>query len=60
MADKYTEKQLQIHDSNDSQAVKDDALYRLGTHLEVIPCGEDKLTNEQRETILNTARDKQS
>lgn len=58
MPDKYTEKQLHNYETAPNQAAKDDALYRLGTHLEVLEeCnGETNLTPEQRQTVLNAAR----
>jgi hypothetical protein len=56
MTDKYTEKQLQNYDRAASEAAKDDALYRLGTYLEVLPCdGNNKLTDEQRQTVIDAA-----
>jgi hypothetical protein len=57
MADKYTEKQLQFYEKATSEAAKDDALYRLGTHLEVLPPekNDSKLTPEQRGTVLDAA-----
>ncbi|MEA5574790.1 hypothetical protein [Calothrix sp. UHCC 0171] len=57
MSDQYTEKQLQNYENAKSEAAKDDALYRLGTHLEVLPCnGNAQLTPEQRDTVLDAAR----
>jgi hypothetical protein len=60
MTDKYTEKQVQHYDNAKSEAERDDVLYRLGTHLEVIPyqeCnGNVELTQEQRDTILDAAK----
>ncbi|NJL65349.1 MAG: hypothetical protein HC903_30690 [Methylacidiphilales bacterium] len=44
MTDKYTEKQLNHYDNAKSEAEKEDALYRLGTHLEIIPCNGDSKT----------------
>lgn len=57
MSDQYTERQLKNYEQAESQAAKDDALYRLGTHLEVIPCnGDNNLTPEQRQTVLDAAK----
>lgn len=57
MTDKYTEKQVQRYDNAKSEAEKDDVLYRLGTHLEVIPCnGNANLTQEQRDTVLDAVK----
>jgi hypothetical protein len=59
MSDKYAEKQLQHYENAKSEDAKDDALYRLGTHLEVLPCnGNANLTPEQRDTVLDTAKGK--
>jgi hypothetical protein len=56
MTDNYTEKQLKFYEQADSQEAKDNALYRIGTHLEVIPCnGNANLTPEQRFTVLDAA-----
>ena len=53
MKDKYVEKQVSHYNQATSQAAKDNALYRAGTHLEVIPCdGNANLTDEKREKIL--------
>ncbi len=58
MTDKYTEKQVQHYNNAKSEAEKDDVLYRLGTHLEVIPCnGNANLTQEQRDTVLDAAKE---
>jgi hypothetical protein len=57
MSDLYAQKQLQNYENAQSEAAKDDALYRLGTHLEVLECdGNNKLTPEQRDTVLDAAR----
>ncbi|PAX58371.1 hypothetical protein [Brunnivagina elsteri] len=57
MTDKYAEKQIQFYEKASSQEEKDDALYRLGTHLEVIPCnGNANLTPEQRDTVIDAAK----
>ena len=59
MPDNYTEKQLKHYETAKSEAAKDDALYRLGTHLEAIPCdGNANLTPEQRTTVLDAAKGK--
>jgi hypothetical protein len=58
MPDKYTEKQLEFYEKAESQSAKDNALYRIGTHLEiheeVLPCnGNASLTQEQRDAVLD-------
>jgi len=40
----------------DSEALKNDCLYRAGTQMEVIPCtGNANLTPEQQQTVLDAA-----
>jgi hypothetical protein len=57
MSDKYVERQLNFYESATSTEAENDALYRLGTHLEVIPCnGNADITSEQREIILDAAQ----
>ena len=57
MTDKYVEKQLEFYEKANSQEGKDNALYRLGTHLEVIPCDANaNLTPEKREIVLNAVK----
>ncbi|NJR19338.1 MAG: hypothetical protein HC785_29115 [Calothrix sp. CSU_2_0] len=58
MTDKYTEKQLNHYDNAKSEAEKEDALYRLGTHLEIIPCNGDSknIHPEMKDAILDAAK----
>jgi hypothetical protein len=59
MSDKYVERQLKFYETAKSKEAKDDALYRLGTHLELetVPCnGNANLTPDQRTTILDAAK----
>jgi hypothetical protein len=57
MPDKYVERQVNFYESASTREAENDALYRLGTHLEVIPCdGNANLTQEQREIILDAAK----
>jgi hypothetical protein len=57
MTDKYVEKQLEFYEKATSQEAKDDALYRLGTHLEVIPSdANSSLTPEKREIVLDAVK----
>lgn len=52
----YISKQIEIAESTDSEAIKNDALYRAGTQLEAIECdGDNNLSNEQQESILDAA-----
>lgn len=53
----YVEKYLQKAETTDSEAVKNDCLYRVGTQMEVIPCdGDINLSKEQQQAIVNTAK----
>lgn len=59
MPDKYVERQLKFYETASSEPAKDNALYRLGTYLEVesVPCnGNANLTDVQRTTILDAAK----
>lgn len=59
MSDKYVERQLKFYETASSQEAKDDALYRLGTHLELesVPCnGDANLTDVQRTIILDAVK----
>lgn len=57
MSDKYVEKQLKFYEAAKSEEAQDNALYRIGTHLEINPCdGNANLTPEQREIILDAAK----
>ena len=60
MTDKYVEKQLQFYEKAPCKAAKDDALYRLGSHLEILPheADRDNLTQEQRDEVLNAVKGK--
>lgn len=59
MSDSYVEKQLNFYETASSEEAKDNALYRLGTHLELefVPCdGNINLTPDQRTAILDAAK----
>jgi hypothetical protein len=59
MTDKYIERQKQFYKQADSQAAKDNALYRLGTYLEVLPCnGNADLNETQRQIVLDALKGK--
>ncbi len=60
MPDYYYEKQLRFYEKAPCEAAKDDALYRLGCHLQIIPpdATVDSLTAEERETVLDAIKDK--
>jgi hypothetical protein len=59
MTDKYVFTQIKFYESATTKEAENDALYRLGTHLELesVPCnGNANLTEEQRTTILDAAK----
>lgn len=61
MPDKYVERQLLAYESSESEEAKDNALYRLGTYLEVIPCdGNANLDDEKRSTVLDAVQKQES
>ena len=52
----YVQRYIDTAQSTDNEDLKNNALYRAGTQMEVIECnGNDKLTPEQQETVLNAA-----
>lgn len=52
----YVEKYISLARSTDSEALKNDALYRAGTQMKIIDCnGNADLTPEQQQTVLNAA-----
>lgn len=60
MTDKYLAKQLHFYETAPNEAAKDDALYRIGNHLEleITPCnGNSNLTDEQREAVLEAIKE---
>ena len=59
MSDKYVEKQLKFYEAASTEEAQDNALYRIGTHLELetVPCnGNANLTPDQRSQILDAAK----
>lgn len=54
----YIRKRLKIAETGKSEAIKTDALYRLGTHMDTIMpiWGEIVLTDEEKDKILVAAR----
>jgi hypothetical protein len=60
MTDKYVEKQMHFYEKATCERAKDDALYRIGTHLEIegMECnGNTNLTDKGREVILKAANE---
>lgn len=52
----YVERYIFLARSTDSEAVKNDALYRAGTQMEIINCnGDSNLSPEQQQTVLDAA-----
>ena len=52
----YVKRYVDKARSTDDQNLKNNALYRAGTQMEVIPCnGDDKLTQEQQQRVLDAA-----
>lgn len=52
----YVERQVNIALSTDNEDIKNNALYRAGTQMEVIECnGNANLTPEQQQTVLDAA-----
>ncbi|MCV3215108.1 hypothetical protein OGM63_16575 [Plectonema radiosum NIES-515] len=57
MSDNYIERQLKFYEAATTEEAQDNALYRIGTYLEVSPCdGKANFTPEQREIILDAAK----
>lgn len=53
----YVKHYVEKAQSTDSEAERNNCLYRVGTHLEVIPCnGNDKLTPSQQLAVLDAAK----
>lgn len=52
----YVQRYVAQANSTDNETVKNNCLYRAGTHMEVIECnGNDNLTAEERQTVLDAA-----
>ncbi|WP_335167387.1 hypothetical protein [Nostoc sp.] len=52
----YVQRYVDKAKSTDNEDLQNNALYRAGTQMEVIPCdGNDKLTPEQRQKVLDAA-----
>lgn len=53
----YVAKYLDKAEATDSEAIKNDCLYRVGTQMEAIECnGDANLTPQQQQAIIDTAR----
>jgi hypothetical protein len=54
----YVQRYITQAESTDNEDLKNDALYRAGTQMEVIPCtGDSKLTPEQQQTVIGAANE---
>lgn len=52
----YVAKYIAQAENTDNEAIKNNALYRAGTQMEVIACdGNDQLTPEQQQTVIDAA-----
>ncbi|MEI1375964.1 hypothetical protein PQG02_06840 [Nostoc sp. UHCC 0926] len=52
----YVKRYVDQARSTDDENLKNNALYRAGTQMEVIPCnGDSKLTPQQQQTVLDAA-----
>lgn len=52
----YVERYIKQAKATDSEDLKNNALYRAGTQMEVIPCSADmNLTPEQQQIVLDAA-----
>jgi hypothetical protein len=52
----YVERYISVANSTDNEDLKNDALYRAGTQMEVIPCnGDANLSPAQQQTVLDAA-----
>ena len=54
----YVQRYITQAESTDNKDLKNNALYRAGTQMEVIPCtGDANLTPEQQQTVLDAAKE---
>lgn len=52
----YVKRYVDQANSTNNEILQNNALYRAGTQMEIIPCdGNDKLTPEQRQVVLDAA-----
>lgn len=52
----YVQKYVTQAEVTDNEAIRNDALYRAGTQMEVIECnGDSNLTPEQQQTVIEAA-----
>ena len=52
----YVQRYIDVANSADNEDLKNNALYRAGTQMEVIECnGDHNLTPEQQQTVLDAA-----
>lgn len=52
----YVQKYINQAKSTNNEDLKNNALYRVGTQMEIIPCtGEMNLSPEQQQTVLDAA-----
>ena len=52
----YVQRYVDVANSTDNEDLKNNALYRAGTQMEVIECnGNHNLTPEQQQTVIDAA-----
>ncbi|WP_445626443.1 hypothetical protein [Nostoc sp. DSM 114167] len=52
----YVQRYVDKARSTDDENLQNNALYRVGTQMEIISCdGNDRLTADQRQTVLDAA-----
>ena len=52
----YVQRYVDLANSTDNEDLKNNALYRAGTQMEVIECnGNHNLTPEQQQTVIDAA-----
>ncbi|WP_375471003.1 hypothetical protein [uncultured Nostoc sp.] len=52
----YVKRYVDVAKSTNDENLKNNALYRAGTQMEIIPCtGDDKLSPKQQQEVLDAA-----
>ncbi|HYX18370.1 MAG TPA: hypothetical protein VE944_29195 [Nostoc sp.] len=54
---KYVERYFKQAQNTDSEDLKNNALYRVGTQMEILPCdGNANLSSEQQQNVIDAAK----
>jgi hypothetical protein len=54
----YVERYISLASLTDNEDLRNDALYRAGTQMEVLPCdGNNDLTPQQQQTVFEAAKE---